>query len=249
MFSLDKKTALITGAGQGVGLGIAEALAKQGALVYINDIVEERAAQAARSLQDQGLQAEPLAFDVTDRKAVDRAIASTVTNNSTIDILVNNAGNAGDTAMPQMPFSDMPEDMIERFIDINLQGVINCTQAVLPTMKQQQSGRVITISSEAGRIGLTIGVSVYGAAKAGAAGLMRHLSQEVGGENITANTISLGLMNNVPEEFAAKLIRGIPAGRLGTPQDAGAMSVFLASDEAAWVTGQTFVLNGGSDAC
>lgn len=244
MFSLDDKTALITGAGQGVGLGIATALAQQGAKVLINDIVAERAAQAASVLQVLGLEAQPLSFDVTDRQAVDQAIGQA----GNIDILVNNAGNAGDAAMPQMPFSEMPAELIERFIDINLQGVIHCTQAVLAGMQQRQWGRVITVSSEAGRVGLNIGVSAYGAAKAGATSLMRHLSQEVGAQHITANSISLGLMNNVPEAFAAKLIRGIPTGRLGTPEDAGAMAVFLASPEASWITGQTLVLNGGANA-
>ena len=246
MFSLDHKTALITGAGQGVGLGIATAIAKQGATVLINDIDTARAETAARSLQARGFKAEPLSFDVTDRHAVKKAIDSRTT---AIDILINNAGNAGDTAMPQMPFTEMPIELIERFVDINLQAVIHCTQAVLPNMQRRQWGRVITISSDAGRVGLGIGVSAYGAAKAGASNLMRHLSQEVGKYNITANSISLGLMNNVPDEFAAQLVRTIPVGRLGTPEDAGAMSVFLASNESAWVTGQTLVLNGGSNAC
>lgn len=246
MFSLDNKTALITGAGQGVGLGIATALAQQGACVLINDIVAARATQAASALQAQGFKAEALSFDVTDRQEVERAIHG---YKDTIDILINNAGNAGDTAMPQMPFAEMPSELIERFIDINLQGVIHCTQAVLTGMQQQQWGRIITVSSDAGRVGLSIGVSAYGAAKAGATSLMRHLSQEVGKHNITANSISLGLMNNVPDEFTATLIRTIPTGRLGTPEDAGAMCVFLGSEESAWMTGQTLVLNGGSTAC
>jgi 3-oxoacyl-[acyl-carrier protein] reductase len=115
-------------------------------------------------------------------------------------------------------------------------------------MIERNWGRVITISSEAGRSGLNIGVSIYGAAKAGAINFMRHLSQEVGGHHITANSIALGLMDNVPEEFSRQMIRGIPAGRLGSPVDAAAAVIFLASEEASWVSGQVLSVNGGSSA-
>ena len=113
-------------------------------------------------------------------------------------------------------------------------------------MIEAQWGRVITISSEAGRTGLNIGVSIYGAAKAAAINFMRHLSQEVGEHHITANSIALGLMNNVPEEFTSKMIRGIPAGRLGTPEDAASAVIYLASKEAEWINGQILSANGGS---
>jgi NAD(P)-dependent dehydrogenase (short-subunit alcohol dehydrogenase family) len=241
MFSLSNKTALITGAGRGVGLGIATALAQQGAKVLINDIDTQRANTACQTLAQQGLIAEAVVFDVTCQAAVNQALAG-----RDIDILVNNAGNAGAESMPQMPLAAMDATTVDRFIDVNLKGVIYCCQAVIPGMQQRNWGRLITISSEAGRSGLNIGVSVYGAAKAGAASLMRHLSQELGGAGITANTIYLGLMDNLPAEFASKLVRGIPAGRLGSPADAGALAVYLASEEAAWFTGQSIGLNGGA---
>jgi NAD(P)-dependent dehydrogenase (short-subunit alcohol dehydrogenase family) len=136
----------------------------------------------------------------------------------------------------------------QAFIDVNLMGVLNCTHAVLPGMIERKWGRIITISSEAGRSGLAIGVSIYGAAKAAAINFMRHLSQETGAHNITANSIALGLMDNVPEEFSGKIIRSIPTGRLGSPADAASAVVYLASEEASWITGQVLSVNGGSSA-
>ena len=165
-----------------------------------------------------------------------------------IDILVNNAGNAGTHAVDQLSFREMPVEHWDRYLRVNLYGVLHCTKAVVDGMCERGWGRIVTISSEAGRVGLDVQVSVYGVAKAGAAHLMRHLAREVGGCGVTANAISLGLMDNVPDEFAAKIIRSIPAGRLGTPDDVGGAVAFLASDDAAWITGHTLVLNGGSHA-
>ena len=243
MFRLDGKTALITGAGRGVGLGIARALAGQGARVILNDIDAERAQAAAAQLRGEGFDAADAAFDVT---VVD-AVTTAVKGLGRIDILVNNAGNAGDAPMQQMAFQQMSPADWDRFIAINLKGVLNCTHAVLPGMCERGWGRVITISSEAGRMGLNIGVSLYGAAKAGAAHFMRHLSQEVSRQGVTANAISVGLMNNVPPEFTDRAIAGIPVGRLGTPADIGAGVVYLASEEASWVTGATLAINGGNN--
>ncbi len=244
MIDLTGRTALVTGSGQNAGLGIARVLAEQGARVVINDIHRERAEAAASALASEGLDASAAPFDVSDSRAVQSATESL----GEIDILVNNAGNAGAGEMKQSRFQDMvPEDWVP-FVDVNLYGVMNCTHAVLRGMCEREWGRVITISSEAGRRGLGIGVSVYGAAKAAGINLMRHVSQEVGVHGVTANTIALGLMNNVPEEFAAPLIKAIPMGRLGSPADAGHMAAFLASEEAGWITGQVFSVNGGASA-
>ncbi|MDY0005665.1 MAG: SDR family oxidoreductase [Spongiibacteraceae bacterium] len=240
MFRLDGRLALVTGAGQGVGMGIARCLLAQGARVLVNDIDAARASAAAAAL---GAGAEGLAFDVTRLAAVQAALADRA-----VDILVNNAGNAGAASFDQLSFRDMPAAQWDRFLDVNLRGVMNCTKAVVDGMCERGYGRLITISSEAGRVGRNINVSVYGAAKAGAVQLMRHLSQELGPSGVTANAVSLGLMNNVPAEFSARLIRGIPLGRLGDPADIGAAVVYLASDEAAWVTGQVLVVNGGAQA-
>lgn len=244
MFELNDKTALITGAGQGVGFGIAQALSKQGALVVINDISAERAQQAADKINAAGGTATACAFDVTNLDEVNNSIQGLP---KSIDILVNNAGNAGDSQMEMTPFVDMDPKEWQRFININLFGVLNCSKAVLAAMYEQQWGRIITVSSDAGRVGLDINVSLYGAAKAGAAHFMRHLAVEAGPYGVTCNTLSLGLMNNVPEEFAGPIIKGIPARRLGDPMDIGHACVYLSSEEASWTSGATLQITGGKN--
>jgi len=245
MYELTNMTALITGSGQGVGFGIASVLAHQGARVLINDIDRARASRAAEHLRSEGNQAEPMPFDVTDFSQVQTQIEGIHAKGSRIDILVNNVGNAGNTPMLQKPFREMQPSEWKNFIDVNLYGVIHCTKAVLDGMCERGFGRIITISSEAGRMGLGIGVSLYGAAKAGAAHLMRHVAHEVGPFGVTANVVALGLMNNVPDAFSTQLIPLIPTHRLGDPLDVGYAVAFLASEEAGWVTGHTLVANGG----
>lgn len=242
-FSLAGRTALVTGAARGMGLGIARAMARQGASVIINDIDEVLASSAADMLKQQGHSVAAVAFDVTNAAAVQAALAALQ-----VDILINNAGKAGSSDMQQKNFADSSPADWRPYIDSNLYGMLNCSHAALPGMRERKFGRIITISSEAGRRGLNIGVSVYGAAKAAQISFMRHLSQEVARDGITCNAIALGLMNNVPDEFAAPMARGIPAGRLGTAQDAGSACVFLASSEAEWITGQCLSVNGGASA-
>ena len=241
MYDLSNKTALITGAGQSVGLGIAQQFARSGAHILINDIVSERAQSVANALCAEGKSATALAFDVADADQVKHAL-----NGTKVDILVNNVGNAGSIPMEQTRFIDLSLDTIRQVINSNLYGVIYCTQAVLPGMCDRGFGRVICIGSEAGRQGLSIGVSPYGAAKAAIANLVRHVALEVAASNVTCNTVSLGLMNNVPAEFTDAVLSSIPLGRLGTPDDAASMCLLLASDSGSWITGQEFVVNGGS---
>ena len=241
MYDLSNKTALITGAGQSVGLGIAQQFSRSGAHVLINDIVSERVQSVANALCAEGKSATALAFDVADADQVKHAL-----NGTKVDILVNNVGNAGSMPMEQTRFIDLSLDTIRQVINSNLYGVIHCTQAVLPGMCDRGFGRVICIGSEAGRQGLSIGVSPYGAAKAAIANLVRHVALEVAASNVTCNTVSLGLMNNVPAEFTDAVLSSIPLGRLGTPDDAASMCLLLASDSGSWITGQEFVVNGGS---
>ncbi len=132
------------------------------------------------------------------------------------------------------------------YIDINLYGVMNCCKAVIDGMCERRFGRVITISSGAGTAGVGIGVSAYGAGKGGGLAFMRSLALEVASDGVTANSLALGLMNNVPEETVPGLAGSVPVGRLGSPDDIASCCVYLASDEASWMTGQTIQLNGGS---
>ncbi len=245
MFRLDGKTALITGSGAGLGVGIARAMGGQGARVVVNDMNPALAEDTAAKLTAEGLAATAVPFDVTDGEAVKAGIARIERDIGPIDILVNNAGNMGGRRYVPTPFAQTLPEFWHPFIAVNLMGVLYCTHAVISGMSARGHGRVITISSTAGRVGKSINVSVYGAAKAGAAHFMRHLSQEVAKDGVTANVISLGFMNTMSGPFAEKILPSVPAGRFGTPEDLGAATVYLASDEASWVTGATLVVDGG----
>jgi NAD(P)-dependent dehydrogenase (short-subunit alcohol dehydrogenase family) len=231
VIDLEGKVALVTGAGQGVGAGIAAVLAEQGATVWVNDLFEDRAATVATQVGGTAI-----AFDVTDLEAV-RAGVATI---GPVDVLVNNAGipTAG---FPQVDFKDSDPELWRRFVDLNLYGVMNCTHATISGMCERGWGRVITIASEAGRMGLPIRVSLYGAAKAGAIGLMKHLAHEVGPHGVTCNALALGGMEGIPGDASQN-----PVPRWGKPRDIGAMTAFLASDEAEWITGQLLPVNGGA---
>jgi NAD(P)-dependent dehydrogenase (short-subunit alcohol dehydrogenase family) len=142
-------------------------------------------------------------------------------------------------------FTDTQPADWEPIVAVNLFGPMNCAKAVLPSMLSRNWGRIITMSSGAGQIGMNIGVSPYAAGKAGVAVFMRHLAVETAAHGVTVNTISLGLVL-VDASGVQGLAKTIPAGRLGKPEDVGALAVYLSSDEASWMTGQTIGLNGGS---
>jgi NAD(P)-dependent dehydrogenase (short-subunit alcohol dehydrogenase family) len=242
----ENRIALVTGAGQGMGHGVARHLSKLGAQVLVNDIDPEKAEAAAEKIVAGGGKAVALPFDITDIEQTLEAISQIESALGGIDILVNNAGNAGANAMPQMAFKELPPSQWDKYIGVNLYGVLNCSKAVIGGMCDRRWGRIVTVSSEAGRAGLDIGVSIYGAAKAGGAHFMRHLAREVGPYGVTANVISLGLMDNIADEFAGPIIETIPARRLGSADDVAAAVEYLASEGASWVTGQTLVVNGGA---
>lgn len=248
MFELTGRVALVTGAGQGMGVGIARVLAAQGARVAVNDLVEERAKQTVEQIEASGGEAVPAAFDVTRFEDVEAGVARIAEALGPVDVLVNNAGNAGGgPTMKLMQFREMPVTEWRRFVDINLYGPANCCKAVIEGMCERGFGRIITVSSGAGQTGLPIGITLYGAGKSGAIGLQRHLALEVAGSGVTVNTVSLGLMSNVGDTDAVKgLAATQPTGRLGTPEDVGHAVVYLASDEASWVTGQVLGVNGGA---
>lgn len=245
MFDLTGRVALVTGAGQGVGAGIARVLASRGAAVAVNDLHEERAAAVADAIGASGGRACAAAFDVTDPSAVRAGVERAVAALGAVDALVNNAGVPPGMGLAR--FRDMPPAEWARYVDLNLYGVLHCTRAVIDGMCERGFGRVITISSGAGQVGLPIGVALYGAGKGGAISFMRHLAMEVGRDGVTANTLALGLMDNAGDEASvAPLAASVPVGRLGTPEDVGAAVAFLASNEAGWITGQTLGVNGGS---
>lgn len=240
MFDYTGRTALITGAGQGMGLGIAKALAAQGAHVYINDLYEDRAEAAAKALTDTGYNASPLAGDITDADVRNNMI----TTSGDIDILVNNAG-----VPPSMPSSLAHADKLseQAYADqmaLNYHAIRGLCGLYLPAMRKQKFGRVLIVTSESHRIGLAMGLSHYAAAKSAALGYMRALAAEVGHDGVTVNAISLGSMNNFEGHERAAISTLI--GRAGTPEDVGAAATYFCSSEASWMTGQTVALNGGS---
>ncbi|MEB4211751.1 SDR family NAD(P)-dependent oxidoreductase [Mycobacterium sp. 94-17] len=246
MFDLTGHVALVTGGGQNVGAGIAQALAARGATVAVNDFHADRAERIARQIQDAGGLAIATPFDVTDLDAVEAGFDTVSNRVGPVDILVNNAGTGGPTTPLQVAkFADMAPEQWRPVVAVNLFGPMNCAKTAIGSMIDRGWGRVITISSGAGEIGMDLGVSHYGAAKAGAIGFMRHLAIENAGHGITANTISLGLVLDDPGIVEA-LANTIPVKRMGTPADVGALAVYLASAEASWITGQTIGLNGGS---
>jgi NAD(P)-dependent dehydrogenase (short-subunit alcohol dehydrogenase family) len=245
VFDLTGRVALVTGAGQGVGAGIAQVLATRGAAVAVNDLFEERAGRVADAIAAAGARARAVCFDVSDAAAVQAGVDGVVAALGPVDVLVNNAGVPPGMGLAR--FRDMPPAEWARYVDLNLYGVLRCTRSVIDGMCERGFGRVVTISSGAGQVGIPIGVSLYGAGKGGAISFMRHLAMEVARDGVTVNTLALGLMDNAGDEAGtAALAATVPVGRLGSPEDVGAAVAFLASDEAGWITGQTIGVNGGS---
>ena len=246
---LSGRRALVTGAGQGIGRGIARTLAAAGAEVFVNDLVAERAAAVVAEIEAEGGVGAPAAFDVTDWAAVSAALDEV----GPVAILVNNAGNAGKAAThgfeDMKPFAEEDPEAWEGFVRVNLFGVMYATRAALPGMIEQGHGRVITIVSDSARTG-EAQLAAYAAAKAGAAGLIRSVAREVGRHGVTANCLALGTMNpfeasEEEEQQYAWLVKRYAVRRRGLPADVAAMVAFLASDMAEWITGQTIPVNGG----
>ena len=245
MFDLSGRVAAVTGAGRGIGRGVAETLSRQGAAVIVNDLSPETAQSTAASIREQGGRAVACAFDVTDYAACESGLARGAADLGPIDILVNNAGGSPGGRFPE-PFLTAPREEWPDWMGMNLTGVINCSHVVAAGMVERGYGRLIEISSDAARTG-NVGSAIYGAAKAGGEGLMRTLSKELGPSGVTANSIVLGLIDTVPEEYLAGRDLGklYWMRRIGTADDVAAGVVYLASEEAGWVTGHSLVINGG----
>lgn len=254
---LGGQIAFITGAGQGAGRSIALLLAHHNAgAIAVNDFVVERAEAVVAEIESLGVRAIAVPADVSEHAAVRAAIDTATSQLGPITLLVNNAGNAGpNTQMGHSPlfWETAPADW-DRYFHTNLQGVMNCCHVTLPGMVAQGKGRIVTIVSDAGRVG-EARLAAYSAAKAGAAGFMRAIAREAGRFGITANSISLSALEPPldpasKEQFLASdqakaIVSRYVIRRFGTPEDVAIMALFLCSDAAGWITGQTYPVNGG----
>lgn len=243
----ENKVAIITGAGKGIGQGIALAFAREGARIAIVDVDMEAMAKTTQEIISLGTKSIAIPSDVTNAIQVQHMVEETLKSFGTLDILINNAG-IGTTTMVE----DTPEQEWRRVIDVNLTGVFLCSKAVLPTMKAKRKGKIISVSSTAGkRISYNGGAS-YTASKEAVIGFTRHLAYEVAPYGINVNCICPGptitpLYHQIalPETIRERL-RIIPKGRFCTPEDLAQAVLFLASDKADMICGVALDIDGGS---
>jgi 3-oxoacyl-[acyl-carrier protein] reductase len=243
MSDLAGRVAIVTGASRGIGQAIAHRLAARGAHVIAAARGDQTAA-VVDAIAAAGGKAEAAKVDVTDRAAIDAMVGGALERHGRVDILVSNAGIARDQLLVRMK----PEDW-DAVLATNLTAAFACAQAVLRPMMKQRAGRIITISSVVGQSG-NPGQANYAASKAGLIGFSKALAQEVASRGITVNVVAPGLIDTEMTRGLTENARDtwtdrIPLGRLGTPDDVAAAVCFLASDEAAYITGQVIAVNGG----
>lgn len=241
------KAVIVTGAGQGMGRASALAFAAEGAKVAVNDIDAGQAELVVNEIREKGGQAIAVPANVTHSEEVKVMVSETLTAFETVDILVNNAGILFSTSVDMIS-----EDEWDLVLGVNLKGVFLCSQAVLPVMKKKCYGKIINISSSAGRSTSELGGAHYTTAKAGVLGFSRHLAREMAKYHINVNAVCPGLIDTpmirekAHKDRLAYFLRQIPLGRLGTPEEEADLVLFLASEESVYITGATIDLNGGS---
>ena len=242
---LDGKTALVTGASRGIGRAIALRLAAEGARVAINYAGNVKAAEEVKAaIEAAGGTAILCRADVADSAAVEAMVADVAKEFGAIDILVNNAGITRDTLLMRMKDEDFA-----KVLDTNLKGVFYCTKAVAKLMMKKRAGRIINMASVVGLVG-NAGQTNYAAAKAGVIGFSKSAAKELASRGITVNAVAPGFIGtdmtaDLPESVKEKALSDIPLGRAGQPEDVANAVLFLASDQASYITGQVVNVDGG----
>ena len=247
MKRFEDQVAIVTGAASGIGRATAMRLAAEGAAVVIADVNEQGAGGVANSISEEGGRALALQVDVTDVPAVKAMTERAITAFGRVDILVSNAGwdRAG-------PFADTDEELWDRVIAINYRGHLATCHAALPYMRERGGGRIVTVASDAGRVGSS-GEVVYSGAKGAVIAFTKGLAREVARYGINVNCVAPGLVDTPllagiaegHEKLIAAIVRSIPLGRVGVPEEIAAAICFFASPDAAYITGQTLSVNGG----
>jgi 3-oxoacyl-[acyl-carrier protein] reductase len=250
---LTGRAALVTGAAHGFGRAIALGLGRCGAAVWVVDVLAGELDETAALARQEGLRCTPAVCDVTDSRPVTAVVGQMLAAEGRVDILVNNAGGVrGQTGQPVETVTD---EMWEEVVKANLHSAFYCVRAAAPAMKTQRYGRIVNISSGAGRSFSLTGVQAYASSKAGQIGFTRQIAKELGAWNITVNNIAPGFVRSNPtterqwqamsEAGQRALVEGLALKRLGTPEDIANAVLFFVSDYAGWVTGQTLSVDGG----
>jgi len=241
---LEGKIAVVTGAASGIGLATAETLAVAGARVIVADIAKEKGESAATALQKKGFKAEYVYLDITDDASIAAFVDSVQGKAGAVDIIVNGAGWG-----QIKPFWDMPLETWNKIVALNLVGPMKLIKAFLPKMMERNAGKIVNVSSDAGRVGSS-GETVYAGAKGGLIAFTKSLAREVARYNINVNCVCPGptetpLLSAVPEKHLESFKRAIPFRRFGKPQEVADAILFFASSRSDYITGQVLSVNGG----
>ena len=241
---LDSKTAVVTGGASGIGKATAFELARAGARVIIADVNEEGSAAAQREAEGMGLKVECLKLDLTDPQSIDRFAAQALERCGRVDVLANVAGWG-----KVQPFVENTPEFWERVLAVNLTGPVRLTQKLLPKMMEARAGKIVNVSSDAGRVG-SLGETMYAAAKGGMIAFTKSLAREAARGGVNVNCVCPGptdtpLMAAVPEKIREAFIKAIPFRRIGKPQEVADAILFFATPSSDYVTGQILSVSGG----